>query len=253
MTRADRLGLSAAAVIAFGLAGCGAASVQPLYEQNATGVARPTMVVVYRFAVAADEVTENQGFFSKVERQMSSTPMSDEQRRTARESADRLANDLVTGIQGLGLPVALASPDQPLTPNTVLITGAFVDINEGNKLRQAVIGLGAGQSSIDTRMRVLIWSGGREQVLARFETHVDSGEMPGAALTMGAGAAATGGVSAGMAAANVAIGGAKAYHSAMDPMIDRMAEKAVASLSQYFASQGWISPSQVKSYSWTDM
>jgi hypothetical protein len=77
--------------------------------------------------------------------------------------------------------------------------------------------------------------------------------MPGAAITMGAGAAAQGGVTAGMAVANAGISGVKAYRSADDPMIDRMAEKMVASLSQYFASQGWIPPSKVKTNPWSGL
>jgi len=54
---------------------------------------------------------------------------------------------------------------------------------------------------------VLVPSDGAFRTLLAFKTHADSGEMPGAAVTMGAGAAAQGAVTAGMAAANVAVGG----------------------------------------------
>jgi hypothetical protein len=64
---------------------------------------------------------------------------------------------------------------------------------------------------------------------------------------MGAGAAAQGGVTAGMAAANVAVGGVKAYRSDVERMAGRSADEAVAYLSEYFAKQGWISPDKVKS------
>ena len=116
--------------------------------------------------------------------------------------------------------------------------------SKGNRLRRRVIGFGAGQSKLDTQ--VLAPSGSGYPTLLEFKTHTDSGEMPGAAVTMGAGAAAQGTVTAGMAAANVAVSGVKTYRTAMGAMASRSADKAAAYLSEFFASQGWISPDMVK-------
>ena len=66
--------------------------------------------------------------------------------------------------------------------------------------------------------------------------------MPGAAVTMGAGAAAQGGATAGMAAANVAAGGVKGYRSQVDAMAGRSADRAAQYLSEFFAREGWIPP-----------
>ncbi|MGH7410087.1 MAG: hypothetical protein ACREJ6_03360 [Candidatus Methylomirabilis sp.] len=76
--------------------------------------------------------------------------------------------------------------------------------------------------------------------LLDFMTHGDSGKMPGAAVTMGAGAAAQGAVTGGMVAANAAVGSVKVYRSEMGQMTARSAEQAVAYLSQLFAKEGWI-------------
>src|SRR5207245_5566496 len=113
---------------------------------------------------------------------------------------------------------------------SVRVPGAFGDIRERNRPRQLVIGLGAGEATIDAKMRLTVWSGNADTILARFETHVDSGEMPGAAITMGAGAAAQGGVTAGMAVGNAGISGVKADPSTDDPMIDSLAAQMVAPL-----------------------
>ena len=67
----------------------------------------------------------------------------------------------------------------------------------------------------------------------------------GALVTAGAGAAAQGGVTAGMAAANVGVGAVKSYRSAMGQMTARSAEQAVAYLSEFFSKQGWIVPDKV--------
>ena len=60
---------------------------------------------------------------------------------------------------------------------------------------------------MDTQVQVLAPSRGAYRRVLEFDTHADSGEMPGAAITMGAGAAAQGAVTGGMAAANVAATG----------------------------------------------
>ncbi|MGC1339580.1 MAG: hypothetical protein WA836_15805, partial [Candidatus Binataceae bacterium] len=57
---------------------------------------------------------------------------------------------------------------------------------------------------------------------------------------------AQGGATAGMAAANVAAGGAKTYTSQVAYLSDKTADQVVAYLSQHFAQQGWISPDQVQ-------
>jgi hypothetical protein len=157
-----------------------------------------------------------------------------------------LVNDLVSGISDLGLPAQAGESEMVVPPNALLITGQFVDVNEGNRARRLVVGLGVGQAAIDTKLQVISHAASGQRVLAEFTTHTDSGEMPGAAITMGAGAAAQGGATAGMAVANMGISGFKAYRSSLDPMIDRTAKKIVAQLSQYFANQGWISLDKVQ-------
>jgi hypothetical protein len=79
-----------------------------------------------------------------------------------------------------------------------------------------------------------------------FKTHADSGDMPGAAVTMGAGAAAQGAATGGMVAANVAVSGFKIYRSEHEQMAARSAAQAVAYMSHVFAKEGWIIKAKVK-------
>ncbi len=72
------------------------------------------------------------------------------------------------------------------------------------------------------------------------------GHGPGVRTAGHAGAAAQGGATAGMAVANAAVGGVKAYKSAVERMAADSAEQAAAYLSEYFGKQGWISPDRVK-------
>ena len=61
-----------------------------------------------------------------------------------------------------------------------------------------------------------------------------------------------GGATAGMAAANVGLGGAKTYTSQVGYLSDKTANQVVAYLSQYFAQQGWISPDQAQKVKLSD-
>ena len=137
-------------------------------------------------------------------------------------------------------PVRADQSLQP-APGSILITGYFVDIDEGNRLQRNAIGLGMGKSYLDSKVRVLAPSPSGYQELIAFDAHADSGEMPGAAVMGPAGAAAGAGTAA-VIATNAVTSGVKSYRSASTQEAIRMADKIAAQLAQYFAQQGWINP-----------
>jgi hypothetical protein len=122
----------------------------------------------------------------------------------------------------------------------LILDGQFLDLSEGNRLRRMVIGLGVGQSVIDTRVQLYQFDDGVSKQLAEFKVNSNSGEMPGVALTAPAGAAAGGAAAAASLGANLAAGAGKTYTSAMGTLTTRSADKTASYLSQYFANQGWI-------------
>jgi len=242
-----RLALGATGlIVTVGLAGCAQTTVQSEQETLISNLPRPSVVLVHKFGVNMSEVTATQGIYGRAVDAVEQETTNEATQQLAQEVSNSLADELVKQINSMGLPAQRAGQDAYVPPNALVITGYFVDIDAGNKARQLVIGLGAGEAKIDTQVQVLSATASGYRSLLEFKTHADSGEMPGAAVTMGAGAAAQGGVTAGMAAVNVAAGGVKAYRSAMGAMAGRSADKAAAYLSQFFASEGWISPSQVK-------
>jgi uncharacterized membrane protein len=115
------------------------------------------------------------------------------------------------------------------------------------------VGFGKGESKVD--IRIQLYGYGLDQSrsepetaptkLLEFETHADSGSMPGAIVTGPAGAAAAGGLTAGVAAANIGVGAIKGYRSAMGEMTSRSADQAVGFLSEFFGRHGWISADKV--------
>jgi hypothetical protein len=90
----------------------------------------------------------------------------------------------------MGLNDIRADQSLRATPGSIIIKGAFINIDEGNQAQRSVIGLGMGKSSLDSKVVVLAPSPSGDQELLAFNAHADSGDMPGAAVMGSAGAAA---------------------------------------------------------------
>jgi len=102
-----------------------------------------------------------------------------------------------------------------------------------------VIGLGAGQSKLNTVVQaVQVTDRGSTEVMD-FSTSADSGYMPGAGITGPAGAAAGGATAAASLGVNVAAGGVKNYTSATGYLADKTTEQIVGLVVGYYDRQGW--------------
>ena len=223
------------------IVGCAKTNIQETYEIANTGIPTPNPVVIYNFAVNPEDIQQNSSFFAKIQRSIASDNQTAEEIQLGREVSDALAGELTQKIAALGLNPLRADQSLRVTPGAIVITGYFVNIDEGNRLRRNVIGLGMGQSALDSKVRVLAPSSSGYQELIAFDVHADSGNMPGAAVLGPAGAAADAGTAA-VIATNVAVGGVKSYKSASAQQAKQMADKIAAHLAKYFARQGWINP-----------
>jgi Domain of unknown function (DUF4410) len=150
----------------------------------------------------------------------------------------------VDGLRALGFAVERVSRGTRATGNDMLIDGYFFTVDEGNPLHRLVIGFGSGVSTVDSQVQV--YQGDDSQKLLEFTTHSDSGKLPGAAPTLGVGAVAQGGVTAGMVAANAAVSSVKTYKSDVARMAAAGGDQMVRYLSEFFAQQGWICADQVR-------
>ena len=235
------------------IAGCASTVVKSQYESAPLRLQRPSQIYVYNFAVTRQEVKENQGPLQGTVNEFKGETTFENEGKIAEEVQTVAADELVERIQNLGLPAQRVSATTPLPKGSLGITGQFLDVDEGNRTRRLVIGFGSGQSKVD--IRVQLYGFGLDPSrsapetaptkLLEFETHADSGSMPGALVTAGAGAAA--GAGAGMVVgANAAIGGAKSYRSSMGVMTAKSVQQAGDFMSEFFGRQGWIERDKVK-------
>lgn len=227
------------------LGGCAGTRVTETGEIAVSGLPKPRQVLVYDFAVTPGEVKENSAFFARVARNLEQADQTAEEIRIGREVADALATELTEKIKAMGLPALRADQNMPVTAGSVLVTGHFVTIDEGNSLKRAAIGFGFGESAIDARVALLAPAATGFQELIGFDAHSDSGKMPGAAVMGPAGAAAGAGTAA-VLATNAALGAAKHYRSSSAEEASRMADAIAGDLAKYFAEQGWINPDSAR-------
>lgn len=229
------------ALLVCSIAACGQTGIRNAVLTSEKNLPRPSRILVYDFAVSEREITEYQGIMRQ---QPSVKDPTERERQLAREVKGALADEVTDGLRVLGFTVARVSRGTAPTGNEMLIDGQFLTVDEGSPLRRLVIGFGSGTSTVESRAQ--LYQGANSRKVLEFITHSDSGMMPGAAPTLGAGAAVQGGVTAGMVVANTAISGVKTYNSDVARMAAASGDQVVRYLSEFFAQQGWIRADQVR-------
>jgi hypothetical protein len=220
---------------------CGQTGVRSVKLTQEKTLPRPARILVYDFAVSEQEVKEYQGIMRQ--QPTIKNPL-DREREIGRQVAAALAVDVVDGLRTLGFAVERVGREITATGDDLAIDGQFLTVDEGNPLRRLVVGFGSGASKVETRVQV--YQGVERRRLLEFATESDSGKLPGAAPTLGAGAVAQGGITAGMAVTSAMSSGVKAHRSDVAQMAGSSGDQIVRYLSEFFAKQGWIRPDQVR-------
>ena len=223
------------------LTGCAGATVSHETEGAPVTNSPPSQIVVYPFATNPNEVTLNSSILQREYRDLSGANVDEQQAQIASLTAQNVCLAVVNALAKKGYNALCQKRGiPPGSGNVLVVDGDFTDISEGNRLRRLVIGFGAGASVLDTNVYVYqpAPGGGQHQVLS-FNTHADSGKMPGVAIT-GPGGAAVGGTAAiATVGANVAASGVRTYRSTIDFLGDKTAQQIDDALIQYFQQQGW--------------
>ena len=221
-------------------AGCAGASSTPQSQAVPANSARPRLIVVYPFSVDPSDITLNQSIVQRAYRSVSGTDESAQQEKIAHDIAANICHQVADGLRDKAYNAVCQERGVPITiDNALVVDGEFTNVSEGNRLRRTVIGFGWGASTLDTSVYLFQKNGNQpsQQILA-FDTHADSGKMPGAAVLAPVGVIA-GAPAAAVAGTNVAVGAGKGYTSSMSSYADKTSAEILSSLTQYFVSQGW--------------
>ena len=205
---------------------------------------RPAQVVVYDFAVSPEQVTLDTGVGPRLMHHGETT--STLQSQEARETQEALAETLAERLGAYGLPVTRMAAGAVPPPDSLLVQGQIGSVNKGNRTRRVLIGFGAGKSNIDADSQLYyVTDPSRPVFLAAFNGSADSGRMPGAAETMGAGAAAQR-LATSAAVSGATHAGAEARRTERAAIADKLADGLARKIGDYAAGQGWIMASAVR-------
>jgi hypothetical protein len=228
-------------VFAAMLGGCSRASIQTSETYFGPPVGRPDHIVVSYYAITPDQVRLDQGVGARVMRVADDKPLDGLELQAARDTQAALAERIVERLQKYGLPAELQTAAGLRGGTAMLVQGQIVGIDQGNRTRRLLIGLGAGKSSVsaDTQIYYATATSAPPRFMMSFEGVADSGRMPGAAETMGAGAAAQ---SVGRSAAltGAAHAGAETRRSTDTAEADKLADGIALKVGQFAVDQGWI-------------
>jgi hypothetical protein len=230
---------STAGISMMGLAaiamGCASASVTPTAgTADQSMLPRPGVVMVFDFAVRADDVmvdTLGAEFMSEGE-------ILTEEEQTARATARSFSQALVERLRNEGINAQHANDGDVPPMHAILLKGQFITIDKGSRLKRMVIGFGAGSSELRVRVQVYQATQHGLRRIVEAEAEAKGSKTPGMAVPL-AGGAAMGSV----ATSAIISGGmnvARETRGAMNPDADRMAAKIAERAKAFYVRQGWL-------------
>ena len=225
--------------IALTLVGCASSRVVQRSQTIPAEWSRPSLIVVFPFAVDPSEVALDQGITQTTASRALGDNETAAQLALARQTADSVCRKVVAGLRAKGYKAVCANRGVAVSdPNILVVVGEFHDISEGNRLRRLVVGLGSGASTLDAGVSMYQRVDGIFHPLLAFKTHADSGVMPGAAIMAPVGVAA-GSSAAAVVGMNAIAGKAKEHSSSTSSLSEKTADQIVRTIRDYFIRAGW--------------
>ncbi len=183
------LSLAALGRILAAAAGCKTGSTAKHEYVPAPG-AKPATVYVADFELGAESVKHEEGMLpsggsgpvSRVGNRLSGAPTDPAAR--ARQIVDLMSDSLVKQLTKSGLSATRLGPGYALPAEGWLVRGIFLEVQEGNRLKRAMIGLGQGQTDIQVVSAIHELSKGAPPSLYDIAASANSGTKVGAAPTL---------------------------------------------------------------------
>jgi len=155
---------------------------------NASLVANPRPVVVYDFAFDVAQLHTDQGLMSgrqgPVKRIVGGLQPEESPAQKAARLAGLLSESIAKELADLKIPASRESRGGPLPADGLLVAGEFLQVDEGNRLKRAIVGFGAGATEVLAQVAVYDLAQSRDQPILVYGTGTGSKPMPGAVVTL---------------------------------------------------------------------
>jgi hypothetical protein len=209
----------------------------------------PAQIAVRDFAFSSSSVTENRSPLHRAIDLVRSSSADDRRLAIGRDAGAVMSAQTAKRLDRIGLQATRVAgdTDKSMSGNFLLVTGRLIDVDEGNRFSRVALGLGAGESRLDTEVHVYRVVNGEKAEVLTFTTHADSGKMPGVVPSLGAGELVLGPITAISAIEDAVSSGQKIYISQIDYLASETGDQVARYLSQYSAQEGWIPRSKAES------
>jgi Domain of unknown function (DUF4410) len=178
-------------VLASGL-GCKTAKVTSERQFSPPATTKPAIIHVADFELGAANMKQEPGALAdrpgpvgRVSERLSGNSQDPAVR--AREIVDLMANSLTKDLTKSGFTAVRLQPGMPVPNQGWLVRGIFLQVDEGNRLRRAMIGFGQGQTDLQLVATVDDLSRGMPKSIYEVATDATSGSTAGAAPTLALG------------------------------------------------------------------
>lgn len=155
---------------------------------NTTLVASPRPVVVHDFAFDVAQLHTDQGLMSNREgpakRVLGGLRGEESPAQKAARLAGLLSETIAKELTGMKIPASRAVRTAPLPAEGFVVGGEFLQVDEGNRLKRAVVGFGSGASEAMVQVEVYDLAQSRDQPILVYGTGTGSKPMPGGIVSM---------------------------------------------------------------------
>jgi hypothetical protein len=155
---------------------------------DATLAAKPRPVVVRDFAFDVAQLHTDPGLApgrqGPARRVLESLRPEESPAQKAARFAQLLSETIAKELAGLKIPATREPPGAPWPADGLVVSGEFLQVDEGNRLRRAIVGFGSGASEVLVQVSVYDLAQSREQPILVYGTGTGSRPMPGAVVSM---------------------------------------------------------------------
>jgi hypothetical protein len=205
------------------LFGCGSAKISAEHDMGVGPASPPKMVYVMDFELNASDIHSGAGLLSSQHEGPLRTALSElrgheNPAARSKELVELMSKSLLKELRKRNLTASRLGASEAMPVDGLLVRGVFVNVEEGNRLRRAVIGFGSGASGLQVVVSVDDLEQGSLKPLYELDTRAGSGKMPGAVITL-----------------NPYVAAAKFVFSGRD--LDRNIKKTASKIADYIAER----------------
>ena len=233
--RPPAIRVATAALALLLLGGCAQTTVTQQQSYEGSRLARPARILVYDFAASAADLPA--GYNMAVSAPAAAQTSDDVS--LGRKLGAEVAKELVSELQGMGLPAVQAGGQPPPQVNDITIVGYFVSVVPGSVAKRFAIGFGSGAAELQTVAEVYQMTSQGLRRLGSGEIQSEGPKAPGEALPL-AMAVASGNPIGLIVSSAAKIGGQVSGMSTVEGSAKRTAKEIAEKLKVGAQRQGWI-------------